>query len=97
MKILLICFLAVQVKAVFCTYRRHVQSARNSASFLLRKVCVEVAGLKQDVAGFKGENVELKAEVAGLKEENLGLKEKLAGLEEAVAGSKQAGKPICDE
>ena len=79
MKILLLCFLAVQVKAVFCTHRRHGQS-RNSASFLLRKVCVEVTGLKE--------------EVSGLKEENLVLKKKVAELEENIAGSKQAGKPI---
>ena len=76
MKILVICLLVVQVKAVFCTYRRHVQS-RNSASFLLRKVCVEVTGLKE--------------EVSELKEENLVLKKKVAELEEDIAGSKQAG------
>ena len=82
MKILLICLLVVQITAVSCTYRR--QSSRNSVSFLLRKVCVEVTGLKEEVAG-------LKKEVAGLKEENLRLTEKVAGLEEENSAMKQPG------
>ena len=70
MKFLLICFLAVQITAVFCTYRRHGQ-----ASFLLRKVCEELAGMKGKVAGLEEEVAELKEEVAGLKEENSAMKQ----------------------
>ena len=86
MKILLICLLAVQIASVACTYRsrRHGKSSRNSASFLLRKVCVEVAGMKGKVA-------ELEEEVTCLKEENLELKEKVAGLEEENSVIKQPG------
>ena len=85
MKILLICLLAVQIASVACAYRsrRHGKSS-SSASFLLRKVCVEVAGMKGKVA-------ELEEEVAGLKEENLELKEKVAGLEEENSVIKQPG------
>ena len=79
MKLLLIGFLAVQIAAVICTNRRHGSTSRNPASFLLRKVCVEVAGMKEKVVG-------LEEKVAGLEDENEALKEKVTGLEEKVAG-----------
>ena len=81
MKNLMIYLLAVQITTVSCTYKR--QSSRNSVSYLLRKVCVEVTGLKED-------NLELKEKVAALEEV-------VAGLTVEVAGSKQAGKPIYDK
>ena len=79
MKLLLICLFAVHITFVVCTYRRHGASSRNSVSFLLRKVCVEVTGLKEEVA-------ELKEEVDGLKEENSSLKEDVTELETEVTG-----------
>ena len=86
MKMLLIGFLAVQITAVVCTNRRHGTSSRNSASFLLRKVCVEVAGMKEKVVGLEQDNAALKEDVAGLEQDNAALKEDVAGLEEKVVG-----------
>ena len=107
MKFLLIGFLAVQITAVVCTYRRHGTSSRNSASFLLRKVCVEVAGmkekvigleqdnaaLKEDVAGLEGKVVGLEEKVVGLEKENAALKEDVVGLEKEITTLKQPGNP----
>ena len=86
MKLQLICFFAVQIAFVVCTHRRYGTSSRDPVSFLLRKVCVEVTGLKEEVAGIKLENSVLNDEVAGLKEENLALKEKVTELETEVTG-----------
>ena len=82
MKLLLVCLFVVHITSVVCTYRRHGASSRNSASFLLRKVCVEVTGLKEEVT-------ELKREVTGLKEENSALKEDVTELETEVSGLKE--------
>ena len=65
MKLLLIGFLVVQITAVVYTYRRHGAPSRNSASFLLRNVCVEVAGMKEKVVGLEQDNAALKEDVAG--------------------------------
>ena len=86
MKLVLIGFLAVQITAVVCTYRRHGASSRNSASFLLRKVCVEVAGMKEKVVGLEQDNAALKEDVAGLEE-------KVIGLEKEITILKQPGNP----
>ena len=92
----------MQIVSVVGTYgRRHGTSSRNSVSFLLRKVCVEVTGLKEDVAGLNAEvaglNAEvagLNAEVAGLKEENTELKEEIDELNDRVFDTEQAGKVV---
>ena len=89
MKFLLIGFLAVQITVVVCTYRRHGTSSRNSASFLLRKVCVEVAGMKEKVVGLEQNNAALKEDVAGLEEKVVGLEEKVVGLEKENAALKE--------
>ena len=83
MKFLLV-FLAVQISTVVCAYRRHGTLSRNSNTFLLRKVCVEVAGLKEEIACLKEEN-------ADLKKENAGFKEEIADLKEENAAMKQPG------
>ena len=77
----------MQIVSVVGTYRRHGASSRNSASFLLRKVCVEVTGLKEAVAG-------LNAKVAGLEEENSELKEEIDELNDRVSATEQAGKVV---
>ena len=97
MKFLLVYFLVVHISTVVCAYRRHGTSSRNSASFLLRKVCVEVAGLKEEIADLKEENADFKEEIADLKEENADLKEEIADLKEENPAMKQPGKPIHKE
>ena len=85
----------MQIVSVVGTYsRRHGTSSRNSASFLLRKVCVEVTGLKEDVAGLNAEVAGLNAKVAGLEEENEELKEEIDGLNDRVSATEQAGKVV---
>ena len=83
MKLLLICLFAVHIASVVCTYRRNGASSRNSVSFLLRKVCVEVTGLKEEVTGLKREITGLNEDIAGLKEENSALNDRVSATEEA--------------
>ena len=86
MKLQLISFFVVQIACVVCTHRRHGTPSRNSASFLLRKVCVEVTGLKEEVAGLKEENSALKEKVTELATEVTGLEAEVTGLEAEVTG-----------
>ena len=101
MKFLLVYFLVVQIPTVIYAYRRHGTSSRNSASFLLRKVCVEVAGLKEEIADlkeekadFKEEIADFKEEIADLKEENADFKEEIADLKEEIADLKEENQAM---
>ena len=97
MKLLLIGFLTVQITAVIYAYRRHGSSPRNSASFLLRKVCVEVAGMKEKVVGLEQDNAAFKEDVAGLEEKVFAMEKENAALKENVAGLEQDNEALKED